>query len=300
MKITNKFGVPETLMSLANRNFYSKGKADYSVTEIISSPRIKRLQAAHWERMEQDVSEMLWSLMGSALHVVAERGQTENHVTEERLTVEIENVTLSGAIDLQHIVDGVCEITDYKFTSVWSLMNDKPDWVTQQNIYAWMVHKVKGLDVRAVRICALLRDWNRRDTIKEGYPQAPIQVVELPLWDFDKTEQYVRERIGLHQQAKFLADMEEELPLCTDEDRWVRGDKFAVKREGRKTAIRVFETKEEADELAKKENGYVEFRKGEPIRCTGNFCSVAQWCSQYQQEVSGGDEGGGVRPEGGA
>jgi hypothetical protein len=41
MKITNKFGVPETLMALANRDFYSKGKAEYSVTEIISSPRIK-------------------------------------------------------------------------------------------------------------------------------------------------------------------------------------------------------------------------------------------------------------------
>jgi hypothetical protein len=97
--------------------------------------------------MEQDVADMLWSLMGSALHVVAERGQTENHITEERLTVEIDKVTLSGAIDLQHIVGGVCKITDYKFTSVWSIMNDKPDWVTQQNIYAWMVRKVKNIDV---------------------------------------------------------------------------------------------------------------------------------------------------------
>ena len=300
MKITNKFGVPETLMALANRDYYSKGKAEYSVTEIISSPRIKRLQAKHWHEMEQDVADMLWSLMGSALHVVAERGQTENHITEERLTVEIDKVTLSGAIDLQHIVDGVCEITDYKFTSVWSIMNDKPEWVTQQNIYAWMVRKVKNIDVRAVKICALLRDWNRRDVGKEGYPPAPIQVVELPLWPFEKTEAYIKERIALHQQAKFLADMEDELPFCTDEDRWVRGDKWAVKREGRKTAIRVFENEDEATELAKKENGYVEFRKGEPIRCSGDYCSVSKWCSQYQQEINSGDAGGGVRPEGGA
>jgi len=300
MKITNKFKVPETLMTLANRSSYSKGKADYSVTEIISSPRIKRLQSAHWSEMEQDVSEMLWSLMGSALHVVAENGQTENHITEERLFVEVDGVTLSGAIDLQHIVGGQCEITDYKFTSVWSLMNEKPEWVTQQNIYAWLVHKCKGIDVRAVRICALLRDWNRRDTVKEGYPPAPIQVVELPLWPLEKTEAYVKERIALHQSAKFLQDMEDELPLCTDEDRWVRGDKWAVKRDGRKTAIRVFEVEEEAIELAKKENGYVEYRKGEPIRCTGNYCSVAKWCSQYQQEINSGDEGSGLRPEGGA
>jgi hypothetical protein len=82
MKITNKHNVPETLMTLANRNSYSKGKADYSVTEIISSPRIKRLQSQHYHQMEQDVSEMLWALMGSALHVVAEGGQTKGHVTE--------------------------------------------------------------------------------------------------------------------------------------------------------------------------------------------------------------------------
>lgn len=294
MQITNKFGVPETLMSLARRDYYSKGKADYSVTEIISSPRIKRLQAKHWHEMEQDVADMLWSLMGSALHVVAERGETENHVTEERLTVEIDNVTLSGAIDLQHIVGNKCVITDYKFTSVWSVMNDKPEWVTQQNIYAWMVSKVKGVEVTDVRICALLRDWSRRDMVKEGYPPAPVYMVDLPLWPLEKTEAYIKERIALHQQAKFLADMEDELPLCTDEDRWVRGDKWAVMKEGRKTALRVFEVKEEAEEYLKtnvptKEKAYVEYRKGEPIRCTGNFCSVAQWCSQYQQENHSGD-----------
>ena len=169
-------------------------------------------------------------------------------------------------------------------------MNDKPDLVTQQNIYAWMVHKAKGMEVQAVKICALLRDWNRREVDKkEGYPQAPIQVVDLPLWPLEKTEAYVRERIALHQSAKFLADMDEELPLCTDEDRWIRGDKWAVKRDGRKTAIRVFEVEEEANELAKKENGYVEYRRGEAVRCTGNYCSVAQWCSQYQSENHSGD-----------
>lgn len=290
MKITNKHNVPETLMTLANRNSYSKGKADYSVTEIISSPRIKRLQSQHYHDMEQDVSEMLWALMGSALHVVAEGGQTKGHVTEERLFVDVDGVTLSGAIDLQKHSGNVCEITDYKFTSVWSLMNDKPDWVTQQNIYAWMVHKAKGMEVQAVKICALLRDWNRREVDKkEGYPPAPIQVVDLPLWPLEVTEAYVRERIALHQSAKFLADMDEELPLCTDEDRWIRGDKWAVKRDGRKTAIRVFEVEEEANELAKKENGYVEYRRGEAVRCTGNYCSVAQWCSQYQSENHSGD-----------
>ena len=102
MKITNKFGVPETLVALAQRDSYSKGKSDFSVTEIISPPRVQLLRRKHWKQMETDVSDMLWSMMGTALHVVAERSQVDNHTNEERLYVEMDGVVLSGAIDLQH------------------------------------------------------------------------------------------------------------------------------------------------------------------------------------------------------
>ena len=63
----------------------------------------------------------------------------------------------------------------------------------------------------------------------------------------------------------------------------------AVKKEGRKTAIRVYDTEAEATahlgELDAKEKAFIEIRKGEPVRCTGNFCGVAAWCSQYQKEL---------------
>ena len=125
MKITNKHNVPETLVALASRDYYTKGKADYSVTEIISPPRIQRLRRAHHEQMEQDVSDMLWQLLGSALHVVAERGAADGHITEERLFTEIDGVKLSGAIDIQKVESDGTIITDYKFTSAWALRQDK-------------------------------------------------------------------------------------------------------------------------------------------------------------------------------
>jgi len=286
LKVTNKHNVPETLVALATRDYYSKGKADYSVTEIISPPRIQRLRRQHHEQMEQDVSDMLWQLLGSALHVVAERGVADNHITEERIIADIGDVKLSGAIDIQRVTDEGIIITDYKFTSAWALRQDKPEWEAQQNIYAWLVEKVKGQKVIGVQICALIRDWSRREaSVKADYPQAPIQVLELPLWPLEKTEAYIKERIDAHRMSKVQADWGDELPPCTDDDRWVRETKYAVKREGRKTAIRVLDTQHEADELAAKENGYVEVRKGEAIRCTGNFCGVAEWCSQYQQSL---------------
>jgi len=291
MKITNKHNVPETLVALASREYYSKGKADYSVTEIISPPRIQRLRKKHYEEMEQDVSDMLWSLLGSALHVVAERGQRDGYTTEERLFVEIDGVTLSGAIDIQKSTPEGILITDYKFTSAWAIRQDKFDWEAQQNIYAWLVRKVKKTPVVGVQICALIRDWSRREAaVKADYPQAPIQVLDLPLWDDERAEAYILDRLNAHRASKVSADWGEELPPCSDEDRWMRDTQYAVKREGRKTAIRVLDSEEEAKALAEKEKGFVEIRKGEPIRCVNNFCGVNQWCSQYQASLKGESE----------
>ena len=146
-------------------------------------------------------------LLGSALHVVAERGQADGHITEERLNAEVDGVTLSGAIDLQQdIGDGII-ITDYKFTSAWSLRVDKFEWEAQQNIYAWLVSTVKKKPVKSIRICALIRDWSRREAAnKESYPQAPIQVLELRLWDLADTEKYIKERVEMHRLAKVADD----------------------------------------------------------------------------------------------
>jgi hypothetical protein len=117
-------------------------------------------------------------------------------------------------------------------------------------------------------------------------------MVDIPMWDAVKTETYVRDRLEQHRNAKMFQDFGEELPLCSDEDRWMRETVFAVKREGRKTAIKLFKSIEEATELAEKEKGYVETRKGEPVRCTGNYCGVAQWCDQYQSESGTNEQGG--------
>jgi len=286
MKITNKHNIPATLMALAERDFYTKGKANYSVTEILSPPRIQRLREKHFDEIETDAADMLWSLMGSALHVVAERSEVKDHINEERLYLNVDGVVLSGAIDLQKIQDGFVDITDYKFTSAWALRADKPDWEQQQNVYAYLVEKVKGLKVRSLSICALIRDWSRREAaVKPDYPQAPIQMVQIPLWKMNFTEKFIQMRLDAHRHAKVSADWGDELPECDEEERWIRETKYAVMKEGRKTAVRLFDTQEEADGLKNTDpKHYIQIRKGEAVRCTGNFCGVAQWCSQFKRD----------------
>lgn len=281
MKVTNKHGVPAPLVTLATREYYSKGNAQYSVTELLSPPRVRRLREQYASEIETDVTDLMWQMLGSALHVVMERGQTDNHITEERLFTDVDGVTISGAIDLQEEKDGGVIITDYKFTSAWAVMNDKPEWEQQLNVYKWLVETVKRRRVDSLRICALIRDYSRHET-KDGYPAAPIQMVEIPMWDAVKAEQFVRHRLELHRDAKVAHDFGDALPECSPEERWQSETTYAVKREGRKTAIRVFKTLEEANQLAEKEKGYVETRPGEAKRCTGNYCSVANWCDQYR------------------
>ena len=103
MKITNNYNVPEPLVTLASKEYYSKGASQYSVTELMAPPKVKRLREKYDAEIEQDVSDMLWSMLGSALHVVMERGQTEGYISEERIFAKVDDVTVSGAIDLQKV-----------------------------------------------------------------------------------------------------------------------------------------------------------------------------------------------------
>jgi len=271
-------------LTLASADYYSKGASSYSVTELMSPPKIRRLRERHDAAIETDVSDMLWSMLGSALHVVAERGATPGWISEERLFHEIDGVVISGAIDLQEETPFGIGIIDYKFTSAWAVMQEKEEWTQQLNIYKWLVETVKQRKVVGLKICAMVRDYSKHD-LREAYPAAPICVIDVPLWDSVKTEMYIRERLEMHRESKMRADFEEDLQNCSNEERWMSETTFAVKREGRKTAIRVFKTIEEANELAEKEKGYVETRLGEPKRCTGDFCGVSQWCAQYQGEL---------------
>ena len=285
MKITNKQGLPAPLVALLARDFYTKGASQYSVTELMSPPKIRRMREQYDEEMEVDATKLIASQLGTFMHARLEKKSVDGYTNEERIFHSIDGITISGAVDLQEHTDNGIVIIDYKFVKAWSVMQTKDDWVTQLNIYKWLVETVKRKKVVGLKICALVRDFNRHDR-KEGYPASPICMVDVPMWDSVKTEMYIRERLEMHREAKMRADFEEELQNCSNEERWMSETTYAVKREGRKTAIRVFKTIEEATELAEKEKGYVETRLGEPRRCVGNFCGVAQWCAQYQGELN--------------
>jgi len=285
MKITNKQNLPAPIVALVSRNYYSKGASQYSVTELMSPPKIRRLREQYDSEMEIDVTKMIASQLGTFMHGKLEAKEVEGYTNEERIFTEVDGVVISGAIDLQQQVEGGVVIIDYKFVKAWSVKQGKDDWTTQLNIYKWLVESVKRVPVKGLQICAIIKDFSPYDT-SEGYPEAEAVMIDIPMWDSVTTEAYVRKRLEMHRNAKVNHEFGEELQACTDEERWMSETVFAVKREGRKSAIRLFKTIEEATELAEKEKGYVETRQGEPKRCTGDFCGVSKWCKQYQGEIN--------------
>ena len=291
MKFTNKFNLPQTFVNVIHRPTYSKGKAHISATEIINSPRIVQLKKKHWDDIEQDASEMVWSLFGSAVHNILEHGKDKHHIVEERLNIEFEGWKISGAIDLQELEpNGTMTISDYKVTGAWAVMNEKDDWHRQLNIYGWLVEKVKQVPVGKLQIIAIIRDWSARDAAsKEGYPQSPVATIDIPLWSFEEREAFITKRIYDHGTALFEMETDGEMPDCTPEEMWEKKTSYALKKDGNVRAKSVHETLEEAEkalakseETAKKNEKFViEVRQGERTRCR-SYCQVSPFCTQYQ------------------
>jgi len=285
MKITNKYNLPQTLVNVVERPEYTRGKAHISATGLLSSPRVVQLQAKYDDQIEVDVSRMIWSIIGTAIHGVLEHGKDANHIVEQRLHAEIDGWHISGAIDLQIVNDDGVEVNDYKNVSVWSVMNEKIEWEQQLNIYAWLVETVKKMPVNKLAIIALIRDWKERESLtKPGYPVAPIVTLPIRLWPMEEREEFIRNRIHLHSEGLFATDANEELPLCSPTEMWEKPTMYAIKKEGGVRAKSVHGNLDEAEAaLEKAGKGYqLEIREGGRTKCE-NYCQVSKFCNQYKQ-----------------
>ena len=286
--VTNKFKLPQFVVDALTHSDYTRGDSDISVTQLIDSPRIARLQREHADEQTKDAVDFVWSRFGTSVHTMFEeslKATGSDVITEERLFTETQGWKLSGAIDAQEVSDDGVIISDFKVTSAWSVIFDKSSWHTQLNVYAYLVRKAKGQTVKKLQIVALLRDWVRRKAEQGGeYPTAPIVVVDIPMWSEAEQDAYVESQIKKHMEA---TNTDQPLIFCSSEETWQKDTVYAVMKKGRKSAVKLYKTEAEAVERAEKEgsNHSVEVRKGEKTRCKGDWCGVSKWCDQYQSEA---------------
>jgi hypothetical protein len=292
MNLTNKHNLPQTFVNVIQRPTYSKGSSEISVTEILSPPQIVQLRRQYSDLIEVDAADQVWSLFGSAVHNILQHGKDDNHVVEERLFTQFNNWSISGQIDLQEYQsDGSVVISDYKVTSAWAVQQEKTEWIDQLNIYAWLVERVKSVPVTGLKIVGIVRDWSRREAAnKETYPQAPVVVIDIPLWVGLVRENYIRDRLNMHNEANFSA-VSGEMPACTPEEMWEKPTTYAVMREFGKRAKKVFLFKQEAEAYLAEQKGthFIETREGGRTRCE-SFCQVAPFCEQYKTYLMENDK----------
>ena len=283
MKYTNRNHLPDPVVKALTAYEKDEVVEGLRVTTLIDSPRISQLRQQHTHDIVEDVSDMVWKVMGTAIHEVFEKAASNAYVSEERLSHTIDGTVISGAIDYQFENDGEVDLKDYKSTSTYSITSgDKPEWERQINVYAYLIRHAKRLKVRSASVVAVLRDWRRSDAERrDDYPQAPITEIKITLWPDAEQDAYVKERVRLHRVAELEQDFG--LPPCTPEEQWAKSAKWAVHKGKNKRALKLFDNEEDAQEFAgQSEDRSVTERPATLTRCENNYCRVADFCDQWR------------------
>lgn len=276
MKITNKLGLPEAFVQMAKINENVSPKK-VRATSLLNGCRETLLRKRHFDEIEVDVADMIWLLFGTAVHAILERQkEAADEFKEERLEMQISNTTLTGKSDLYS--NGV--ITDYKTCSTWGVrLKDFDKWKKQIMVYA-MLWDSYGFPVKGGVIIPIMKDHKKREAQMKPneYPPYPVGKIEFKITkkDIADTRVWVEDKIRELERLENVPD--DALPLCTEEERWNRGTKYAVMKKGRKTAKRVLDTKAEAEKWMRENGGdYIETRPGEDSKCL-NYCQVKEFC----------------------
>lgn len=281
MKITNKSGLPASIMRAVTAHTHVG--ADYSATQLLKSPRQLHLERRHDDEIEVDASERIWAMLGTAAHLVAQFAEGEQDLVETYMEQEVEGVKVSGTADLYE--HNTRTLTDFKNTSAWTIVyaSRMAEWSQQVNIYAWLLHK-QGFNAEKLQIIAFLRDWQATKAEHDpSYPQSNVVVIPIEKWEYHEVEDFIRMRVRVMESAAPVED--DDLPFCTDEERWKDETVFAVMKKGRKSAVKLHTNplvaKRHAEDLGPDHS--IQERPGLARRCV-KYCPAAQFCNQKKME----------------
>lgn len=280
MTVTNKLHLPEAFVkavSVVRHNApgcFSATTLNKGAKEIILSDR-------HFDEITVDAADSVWAVWGTAVHALLE-SQPDNNFHEESFKVPVSNSYVTGQVDSYDMENGV--INDWKTASVWKVMKaDFSDWYKQGMTYAWLL-KQNGLDVRRCRFIALLKDHSMtKAETDSSYPQSPVFTYEFEITpeELEQAGARITAKVMDIEAAELMGD--DDIEPCTSEERWADGEKWAVMKNGRKSAVRVFDTEIDAENCAGElgNSHYVEHRPAVSRKC-GKYCLCKDFCSFYK------------------
>ena len=288
MTLTNTLELPEALVNACETAPHNL-EGNVSVTTLKNGVREILLTKRHWKELTDDVSNRIWAIFGTAVHSLLEKESPDTFV-EESFSLPVGKYKVTGRVDCYDMKNHI--IYDYKTASTWKYkFNDFSDWRFQGLAYAWLMKKA-GFEVHECRFVAMFKDFSpRKARLEKDYPPSPVYVYRFPVDEagLKEVEEYITSKVKLLEESENIPD--EQLPLCTDEERWARGRKFALMKKGRKTAIKLYDSKEEAEKAKTEESMYVEERVPEDGKCDG-YCLCRDFCPYWKQkEAPAADNG---------
>ncbi len=282
MKVTNNLHLPEAFVKSVSVERHNKAGC-YSATTLNKGTKEIILQERHWDKFETDAADNVWAVWGTAVHELFEKIQDDNF-HEEKFDIEVSQSRVTGTVDSYDMENGI--INDWKTASVYKvMMGDFTDWHKQGMTYAWLL-KQSGLDVRRCRFIALLKDHSKsKAKTDKSYPQSPVFVYEFDVTpeNLELAEKRIHSKVVEIEAAEKLPD--DEILPCTAEERWADNDKWAVMKNGRKTAVRVFDTEIDAERCVKDlgDNHYIEHRPAVSRKCN-DYCLCKDFCNFYKSQ----------------
>jgi hypothetical protein len=319
---TNNEGIPLALCVLFVNDLYdhSSEPNTISVTTLLDSVRQIILGMRATGEGTADVSDMVASAYGTALHSALEQAWLDPYkaleelgypvsvvqkfiinplkevpglkpyipvYVEQRSIKQIAGWNVSGKFDL--VIDG--RLNDLKNRKVWAYLNssnDKKD-ILQASIYRWLNQdKVTEKDFS---ILWLFTDWNSLEALKNPlYPKQRWLEQKFKLLSIQETEQYLINKLGLINQ--YINSPESELPLCKEnkEELWMSDSvwKYYKNRDKQDRSTKNFDNYHDAYMQMCRDGsvGVVREVKGKATKCS--YCSAKTVCSQYRDLVTQG------------
>jgi hypothetical protein len=279
MKVTNELNLPEEFVKAVNVNRHN-APGTYSATTLNKGAREIILTERHFDEITIDVSDNVWALFGTAVHSILEN-QDGSNFKEEYFENAVSNSKVTGRVDSYDMENGI--VYDWKTASAWKVIyKDFSDWDNQAAVYAWLLRK-NGLECNKVIFIAFLKDHSKTKAKTDStYPQSAVYKHEVLITDelMEFTEKRLTAKV---KQLESMADVaDDELPVCNAEERWASPDVWAIMKKGRKSALKLCYSQDEAERLLEEKGGdYIEYRKGEDKKCA-DYCPCRDFCSYWK------------------